>query len=522
MAVTKATDKKQQNNLTAEFDRELSTVAKGAGISFSGKITGTGIKYLTQVIIARFLGPDFFGIYALGIVLCQVGETLARMGLQSGTVRYVSIYNSTKDIQRLKGVLKQAIGLPIIGGSILGLVLILLSRPIAEGIFAEPNLTSVLRIFAISIPIGASMNVAASSTTGFKTTKYMVIVTGLLHPISNLFFVFLLCAIGLGINGAVAAWVIAAILGLLVSVYFVKKIFPMGMWKRIKSVLEVAKLLKFSLPLAFGSFLGFILLWMSTLMLGYFRPAYEVGIFRAASQTALLLMIILNSLNSIFSPMIADFIHRKAQNKLDQFFKLTTRWSFSLTLPLFIIIWLAGKDLLHVFGQEFVAGWIPLVILAGGQLVNAGTGGIAYMLIMSGHQYHKLYGDLLLVILNFMLNLFLIPRWGLLGAATATSISMASINILRVFQVHFMLKIHAYNWLYLKPIGAGLLAALVGFILRPLLPAMHYILALTIISGIILTTYVISFWSMRLAETDKIILSKIRKRLGDYWKKLSD
>jgi O-antigen/teichoic acid export membrane protein len=513
--VTTAENKK----LPGELDRELSTVAKGAGISFSGKITGTGIKYLTQVIIARFLGTELFGLYALGIVLYQVGETLARMGLQSGTVRYASIHNSTKDLPRLKGVLQQAIGIPFCGGSIIGIVFFLASRPIAEGIFAEPNLTPVLRIFAIAIPLGASMNVSAFATTCFQTTKYMVFVTGILHPISNLLLVVLLCVLGMGLQGAVAAWVIASVFGLSVSVYFVKKIFPEGLWKGLKSVAETAKLLKFSLPLAFGGFLGFILLWMSTLMLGYFKSAYEVGIFRAASQTALLLIIILNSLNTIFSPMIADLFHKDDQNKMEQIFKLTTRWSFSATIPLFIIICLSGQDILHIFGQEFIAGWLPLVFLAGGQLVNAGTGGIAYILIMSGHQYQKLFGDVLLVILNILLNIFFIPRWGLVGAAVATSISMGSVNILRVLQVYAMLKIHAYNRVYLKPIGSGILAGFLGFGLQSWLPAMHFILALMIMATFILITYTLSLWVMGLEKNDKMILNKINKKIkkiGEY------
>ena len=176
--------------------------------------------------------------------------------------------------------------------------------------------------------------------------------------------------------------------------------------------------------------------------------------------------------------------------------------------------WLAGQNILHIFGQEFIAGWLPLVILAGGQLVNAGTGGIAYILIMSGHQYHKLFGDLLLVILNILLNIYLIPRWGLVGAAVATSISMASVNILRAFQVYVMLKTHAYNWLYLKPIGAGLLAGILGIGLRPWLQDMHFFLALIIMALFILTTYSVSLWGMRLEKNDKMILSKIKNKIN--------
>ena len=495
-----------------EPDAELSKVAKGAGATFVGKVIGTGLKYLTNIVIAWLLGVELFGLYTLGIVIYQLGELFSGMGLHNGAMRYASIHHGAGDVRRLKGVLLQAIGLPLFGGLILGTALFLGADPLAQEIFGKPDLALPLKIFAAVVPFGASMTVTVLATTGFQTTRYLIYVRELFQPLANLVLVALLCAIGLGLYGATLAWVLSIILGFVAAIYSVRRVFPAIMRKDVKPVFEVRRLLEFALPLAFGEFIWFVLLWTDIFTLGYFRPAAEVGVYRAASQTAVLLTIFLTSLNTIFAPMIADLYNKKEFKGMDQLFRTTTRWGFSLTLPLFLVIGIASQDILRIFGPEFATGWLPLIILGAGQLVNAGTGGVGYMLIMSGHQYSKFLGDLILATTNVVLNIVLIPRWGLLGAATAMAISISGVNLLRAGQVYIVLRVHAYNWGYLKMVGAGILAAFGGFTVRHWLPPMHFFLSLAITAGVVLSVYAVLLWRMRLEEVDELILRKIWKR----------
>ncbi|MBW2995512.1 flippase [Candidatus Woesearchaeota archaeon] len=495
------------------FEQELGTVAKGAGIAFTGKVSGTGLKYITQIIIARLLGTKLFGIYALGLVICEVAELLSRMGLHLGAVRYVSIYNGKGELQKLKGILIQSICFPFFGGAILGILIFLSSEPLAQNIFGKPELALVLRIFAVSLPFWASTLVAARATTGFQTTKYLVYIKEYLQPFVNLILVILLCLIGLSLFGVTLAWGLSFLLGFLCVLYLIKRIFPPIVQKNIKPVFETKQLFKFSLPLAFGDFMLFFLLRIDIMLLGYFWSSSEVGIYRSASQTALLILIFLISFNNIFAPMIADIISKGDRERIRQIFKSVTRWSFALSLPLFIVVGINAKGFLRIFGSDFAEGWLPLIILAAGQLLNAAAGGVAYMLIMSGHQYQKLVGDLAIVLTNIILNIILIPRWGLIGAAIATSISIAAVNLMRVIQVYLILRVHAYSWNYLRIIGVSALSAPLGLFIRNLLQAEHYILSLVVTSVIILVVYALLFWGICFEDTDKIILERIRHKL---------
>ena len=489
-------------------------LVQGAGFSFVGQIISTGFKYLTQVVFAGILGSEVFGLYTLGMVIYHLGELFSRMGLEAGVVRYVSIYLGAESKAKLKGLLWQGIMLPFLSGIVFGIALFLTSDSIAQGIFGKPDLAPALRILAIAIPFGASMTVGIFATTGFEIAKYKVYVWELLLPFTNLLIAVLFCIMGWELWGATVAWLIALIVSLAATLYFMVSIFPTLFSSKIKPVFESKQLLAFSLPLSFGSFLWLVMLWTDALMLGYFRPAAEVGIYRAASQTALLMTLFTRSLVTIFTPMIAKLYSKGEFEQLDKLFGTASRWSFSLTLPLFLIVGVAGKDILRVFGAEFEIGWLPLIILAGGQLARAGPGGFAmHMLAMSGHQYLKLFGDLLLAITNIGLNMLMIPRWGMMGAAVATGISILGVNLLRSLQVYLVLHIQGFNWSYFKTIIVGTIAVLIGFILHSWLTFMPYFLRLLFTAGAIFLVYGTLLWIIGLEEADLVIFRKMKQRI---------
>ncbi len=498
-----------------QLNATLNKLIKGAGLSFLGQIISTGLKYLTQVILAWLMGAELFGLYTLGIILYQLAELFPRMGLETGAIRYVSIHHAQHDQRRLKGVLLQALGLPFISGLGFGAILFFVSEPVAQVVFNQPELVSVLQTFALALPFGASMMAGVFATTGFQTATYKVLIWEILLPLLNLLLAVVLLYLGWGLWGASIAWVIALMGSLIATIIVLQKLYPVLFQRQPRPIFESKQLLALSIPLSLGSFLWLIMLWTDILMLGYFRSPTEVGIYRAASQTALLMTLFTRSLVTIFTPMIANFYNSGNLSELDKLFRLAARWSFSLTLPLFLVVAVTGEDLLKVFGQEFGLGWIPLIILAAGQLARAGPGGFAmHILSMSGHQYLKLVGDVILAVTNIALNLFMIPRWGLVGAAIATGISILGVNLLRICQVYCVLGVHGFQWGYLKVIVAGTLACLAGIGINYGVTNFPVILRMICSIGVVVSMYFGLLLALGLEKSDRIMFGQIRQNLG--------
>lgn len=430
--------------------RDLVKVAKGAGISLVGVITGSGLLLLCQVFIARFFGAEVFGLYMLGITVLKMTELLARFGLHMGALRFISIHRKESP-GKVKGVLITAVSASFLNGVILGSILYVFAGTLSEMVFHKPELQNVIKHFALCIPFFSSMMVIATSTQGFHTSKYAVYIRDIIQPTLNILLILLFAYTGLGISSIVYSFSISYIVAFIAGVFFLTKVFPDIKNKALKSVYNIKELIVYSAPLVFTGFLHFFIAWTDTIMLGIMKGSQDVGIYKAASQMPLLLTMILGASNSIYAPVIADLFYKGEKKRMEFMFKTTTWWVYSLVLPTSLIFVFSAREIMSIFGTDFIEKGIPvLVTLTIAQFVNCITGGVGFTLTMTGKQKLELINSLVFVLVNILLNFILIPRYNAFGAAVATAISTVLINIIRIVEVYKLYQIHPYSRSYLK------------------------------------------------------------------------
>lgn len=498
-------NEKQYDQMLEE--RLTKKIAKGAGITFFGSVIGKGLSYITYIIIARLLGAKAFGLYVLGFAIFGLAELLSRMGLHNGALRYVSMYMGEGARQKVKGTIIQSIVFSFGVGIGIGLILFVSSNFIATGIFHKPELTRVIEIFSIGVPFMASMMVAAFGTRGFQAMQYFVYLRHFFQPTANLFLIGLLYWLGFRLYGAVSAWVISAGFGFFLAIYFIRREFPDI--SNVDSVFNTKELINFSVPLITVGFLQLFILWTDTFMLGHFRSAIDVGIYRAAAQTALLLTFALGAFNSIFSPIISDLYNKGEIGTLAEIFSIVSKWVFYLSFLLYLVIISTPKQILKVFSPEFVLGWSPLLILAFANLVNSSMGIFGSVLVMSGKQKLEFYNSLGISMLNIILNVLFIPKFGMIGAALATSISIINLNVIRALEVRLILNLWPYNKRYLKGLAAGIVAMGVNMLIMRLIPSFHYLSLLSISMTSLTAVFFTLLAVFKLDDEDKLILKAI-------------
>lgn len=170
-------------------------------------------------------------------------------------------------------------------------------------------------------------------------------------------------------------------------------------------------------------------------MLGIFRTTEDVGIYNVAIKLSMITSMILASINTVVAPRFAEFYGKKDFYSLKSLAQKSTKLIFFFSLPIFLFYVLFANWCMSLFGSEFEKGSYALIILSLGQLINAITGSVGLILMMTGRQREHLNLILIMTLSNIVLNAILIPKYGLLGAALATSLSMSIGNILGVFWV---------------------------------------------------------------------------------------
>jgi len=190
--------------------------------------------------------------------------------------------------------------------------------------------------------------------------------------------------------------------------------------------IPIPAMIKESFPMFLSGSLFLLMSWVDILMLGYFENQYSVGIYTIALKLAGLTGLILFATNTILGPKISELYHNKNMQSLASTVQSASKFTFLLSLPIFLIIILFSGFFLNIFGSEFntIMGKEALIILSVGQMTNVFFGAVIYILDMTGKQITSRNILFFTAIINITLNWYLIPVYGIKGAAMATTISI--------------------------------------------------------------------------------------------------
>lgn len=494
---------RQQNKI-------INKLAKGGSLAFTSNISSVFIGFITTLILTRYLGAHYFGIYALGMSVTRISSKLSILGMNNGILRFFPLFR--KERRKLKGLLNIVFGTVITTAVFMTIMYIFTANFLAREVFNEHAFKNVMRICAIAIPFIACTQIIASIFQSEKDILKYVIIGDIFQKILYFIFLVLLTIWGINIYGAVFAYFVTFIVTFAIAIiYFLKYIIPLIEGDLGSSIYNSKELLQFSLPSFLIGFTYFLLTQIDRIMIGVYRNSYEVGIYVVSAKIALLLNIFLASFNTIFVPYISELYFANRKNELAEVFKVVTKWIWACSIILFAFFFFLGKPILTIFGKDFSDGWVVFILLSLFYLMNSAFGSNGFLLQMVGKQYIELTNCILVMIMNIILNIVLIPKFGIKGAALATGFSMIVINILRLVEIIIMIKIHPFSESYIKVginfIVSSLIALVVNYSIKAGIENQ-------IISFIIFSISYFSFmYFLCLSKEDELILDKIKEKL---------
>jgi O-antigen/teichoic acid export membrane protein len=265
----------------------------------------------------------------------------------------------------------------------------------------------------------------------------------------------------MSLQGAIISVSVGYVAGWLLALHFLRLLFPAFARLQPLDGLLAKELIAFSVPTLLAGIFNLLIQSSSTLLLGYFRSPAETGIYQAAAQISTPPAVMLMAFNAIFTPMIPGLHESGQKARLNELFTVSTKWGLYASLPLFLMMLLIpGQILTALFGGTYSGGAWALIILSVAQLVNAGTGAVAFLLIMTHHERRWLLLSGSCSVGSLLLNWLFIPRWGITGAAVATGCGISGLFILALLQVRKQLSLWPYDRRYFKGLIAMILVAI--------------------------------------------------------------
>ncbi|MCF6237383.1 MAG: flippase [Candidatus Marinimicrobia bacterium] len=484
--------------------------AKESTISLVGVTFGNINRYLFTIIIARWAGVQMLGIYSLANSILMIAESIAKLGLERGVLRHVGMLNIEEEPGKIRTLVAAAVKMTGQASMILSLVIILLSGWFVSNVLnAAPQLRTVLTVFALVLPLNAITNVGAFATQGLKLLKYKVIVTQIVYPSVLVIGSGLLLLYWSDVRVIIIPVVIAAVISLIIILIFLKKLLGLKSWHVLTASWDKA-LLVYSLPLMFIGILQTVMHWMDILMLGHYTNAIQVGLYHPAVRTAGLMQAVILSLMSIYTPLAAQLFGQKDEVGLTRLFKQTTRWLITLSLPIALIFLIYPSKVMLIFGAEYLSSAPVLMILAAATFMQVVGSSAAPIIAVTGHTKLSLANSIIGLILNVILNVFLIPEFGIMGAGIATFISISFISILRNIEVLSLFQITMFSRPLFKPFLAGLGLAIFLVLIKPLIMPFHTLItgAIVVLTGV--PVYGLLLYLLKLEPEDREFISGIK------------
>lgn len=515
-----SSDADQENVVGSNIDRleggddYVVTAAKGSGIMTVGKLVEYAGRFVIAFLLARVLGAEQFGVYSLALSAAAIVSTISLIGMDDAVLRNIAVHASQKDEESLWGTLQLTAAFTTSMSIIMGVVLYYLSEPIAEVIFSEPLLAPMLRLVALIIPILTLSEMLIFATRGFKRMDYGVIARDFIQLPIRFILLVILTLINLNAFTAMITFGVADLTASIVLVYFLNKEFPLK--RPIKSAKrDVRGLLNFSLPFWFSDILNTVRNNIQVMMLGSLSTIASAGIFTIVNRVNLLSIITYRSVQTSIRPIIAELQAKDKWKDVGRLYQTSTRWALLVNIPMTLIIILFSEEILLIFGESFVEGGVALVILAAAEFIKVLTGMSGTIIDMSGLNRLKMVNTTIQVVLAVGLNVYLIPRWGLMGAAVAVFVSIAIMNVLRMVQVYVIYRLLPFNRMLLKPFIAGFGALSAVLLLDQILTIEQNILSLMIGLALVIIVYSGILQILGLPEDDKLVInrtiSKIKK-----------
>lgn len=483
-----------------------------------GQIFEYAIRTLIVLILARYLGAERYGLYVLAVSIATMFAGISTIGLDRAMVRYVAILAARKDRPGLWGTIQVGIGVSMTASLVMSGVLYALGPMLASTVFDAPQLGGAFRLMAFVTPFLTMSNMLLGTAHGFRRMGTAVVAENVVQSLVRVVLLFGIVTLStLDLTAALIVFAISDLAAIVAFLALLSKTIPYEKESRLAAHRDSKAIFGFAIPLWLSSLLRHFRRNIESLLLGAMSAATSVAVFAVAARINDIGRIAYLSTLAAVKPIIAALHDQQDHGGLARIYKTATRWTFTFSLPFFVLVLLVRTEIIEIFGGDFSAGTGVLLVLAAAELFNAGTGICGSIIDMTGHAKLKLLNSTGWVVLQVGGAALLIPRLGVMGAALASFVAIAVVNIATVLQIWFLERLWPYDRSFWKPLIAAGLATVSGLgMTQVAAPASNFALVV-IVGATISLTYVAVLAAFRLEPDDRLILQHVLGRLRPAW-----
>ncbi len=423
-------------------DKDITSLLRGLSAGFLVKISALGIGFGVQIVLARTLGVEEYGIYVYVMTFVITLVKISMLGSDVGAVRFIPKYQVEEKFSAVKGFIFRSTQ-----------VILLLSVLAATGLVgymfwdygssAHPIFLCFLFTLVL-VPLRAVVNYMGAVLRAFGKVvialgPITVFIPGILGLVVSIFY---FLDQPLSARNALFIQVGACIVVLVVLLISVWRTVP-GHIKSTVPTYENKVWLLTCIPFGLNLFFVFLNQQLGILLLGSMADMTQVGIYNAANKIVGLIVFGQSVINLILAPKMSELYTKGDMKQLQKNIHFVTRLNVAVSSPIVLLLIFFGDYVLFLYGEEFTEAFVPLIILCSSYFVAILTGTAGWLLNMTGNQNTTIKIMSAALILNVILNFSLIPSYGTIGAAISAAVTSIFWNSSFYLFVWLKLRIRA-------------------------------------------------------------------------------
>ena len=410
-------------------------LAHGAVRSLAVNVAGTAVSFAVQVVLARKLGASDYGVYLYVLAWMNMAILFAKLELDSCAVRFVGAYRATQNWSTLRGFLVFSTRLVTVTSLVLSGVAAVLLWVFRSRI--EQHRAAALLAACALVTIGVLLAHGAGILQGFRRVVASQTPSLLVRPILLGIAVLAWASLShrpLNATVAISLNTVTSAVTLILVVVLVWRAVPLPA-RREASSFERREWMHAAVGILGVSTAETVLSTKADLIvIGTVLATRDASLYGAASQLASFVSFGVVAVTFVAVPMIAELHAARRHTELQRLVSFVGMGSAVVSIPVVVALVVIGRPLLRLYGAEFADAYWVLLILGVGQTVQALFGARAgFLLTMTGHQKLAAYIVGATATFNVLLTIVLTSRYGMIGAATATTIAYLGRNLLLAY-----------------------------------------------------------------------------------------
>jgi O-antigen/teichoic acid export membrane protein len=441
---------------------DIAVTARGASLNLIGSAVQGAMRFALVVVATRGLGASGAGAFLIAVAIFQIATRVGELGVSTGLIRSISQARVSGREAELRRATVAGLVPVLAVGTVLAVVLTVLAAPLADlfstGSGTTQTVEAYLRPMALLLPASALYTAVVEGTRGFSSMVPVVAIDRIGRSVIQPLLVALAIATTDSETAVALAYALPFLVLLLPSAWSYARSMrfvsagsaaPDESWPA-----SVRSFWSFTGPRSLGSIFQVTMLWLDTLLVGGFLTAADAALYAGATRYLMAVTLISMAIRQVVQPMISECFATEDHTRASALVQTATGWLTVMALPFYVLVAVFTDAFLAVLGPEFIeARWV-LVILAPAVIISMTCGPADTVLLMSGRSLASLFNTGAALGANIVLNLLLIPRWGIEGAAASWAVSLLIANVTPAIQVARATGI--------QPVGPGVRKVLEG------------------------------------------------------------